>query len=304
MLPAARGERLFDRLARRYSVQEMEATTVLRRASLTVIEYRCNAGPDDTPFLEEHGSFSISYVRAGSFGYHVRGRSFELVAGSVLVGHVGDELLCTHEHAWGDECLSFQLAPELVDALGDRTEVWRTGAVPPLPELMVLGELAQSAIEGRGDVDLDEVGMLLAARFVETASGRQHEVPAAGERDRRRAVDAARWIDEHAPEPIDLERAAGEAGLSPFHFLRLFSRVLGVTPHQYLVRSRLRRAARLLADDARPITEVALDVGFGDLSNFVRTFGRAAGVSPRGFRRAARGDRTIFHDRLARHRLV
>ena len=62
--------------------------------------------------------------------------------------------------------------------------------------------------------------------------------------------------------------------------------MLGVTPHQYLVRSRLRHAARLLADDDRPITDVALDVGFGDLSNFVRTFHRAAGVSPRRFRQA------------------
>src|SRR5678815_3234455 len=89
------------------------------------------------------------------------------------------------------------------------------------------------------------------------------------------------------------------AELSPFHFLRLFSAALGVTPHQYLVRARLRRAARLLADDERPITDVAYDVGFGDLSNFVRTFHRAAGVSPRRFRRAAKGDRATLHERLA-----
>jgi AraC family transcriptional regulator len=71
-----------------------------------------------------------------------------------------------------------------------------------------------------------------------------------------------------------------------------------VTPHQYLVRSRLRHAARLLADGARSITDVAYEVGFGDLSNFVRTFHRAAGVSPRKFRHAAKGDRKIFRDRL------
>jgi AraC-like DNA-binding protein len=83
--------------------------------------------------------------------------------------------------------------------------------------------------------------------------------------------------------------------------LRVFASVLGLTPHQYLVRSRLRHAARLLADEARSITDVALDVGFGDLSNFVRTFHRAAGVSPGTFRRAARGDRKIFQDRLGTH---
>ena len=47
------------------------------------------------------------------------------------------------------------------------------------------------------------------------------------------------------------------------------------------------------------MTDIALDVGFGDLSNFVRTFRRAAGVSPGEFRRAARGDRKILQDRLA-----
>lgn len=61
-----------------------------------------------------------------------------------------------------------------------------------------------------------------------------------------------------------------------------------------MIRSRLRHAARLLADDARSITDIAFDVGFGDLSNFVRTFHRAAGVSPGGFRQAARKERK-FH---------
>jgi len=105
--------------------------------------------------------------------------------------------------------------------------------------------------------------------------------------DRRRAVEAALWIDEHSAEPITLDAGARAAGLSMFHFLRVFSRVLGVTPHQYLVRCRLRHAGRLLAENAESITDIALRVGFGDLSNFVRTFRRAAGVSPGRFRRMA-----------------
>ncbi|XYH99731.1 helix-turn-helix transcriptional regulator [Sorangium sp. So ce1128] len=278
----------------------MRVTTVLRHDAISVLDYRCSAGPGDAPFAELHRGFSVSYVRKGSFGYRVRGELFELVAGSLLVGHPGDEYMCTHDHVAGDECLSFHLAPALVEAIGARGEAFRTGGVPPLPELMVLGELAQAAAEGRSGVGLDEAGMLFAARFVEVVSGQTRRPPEAGARDRRRAVEAALWVDAHAHEPIDLESAAREAGLSAFHFLRLFARVLGVTPHQYLVRARLRRAARLLAEDTRSITDIALDVGFGDLSNFVRTFHRAAGVSPRGFRKAARGDRKLFQDRLAR----
>src|SRR3954471_14435022 len=120
----------------------MNATTLLQRRSIAVCEFRCSAGPHDAPFVEQHGGHSISFVRKGSFGCHSRGRFFELVAGSVLVGHPGDEYMCTHDHVCGDECLSFFLAPELVETIGDRTDIWQIGAAPPLPELMVLGELA------------------------------------------------------------------------------------------------------------------------------------------------------------------
>jgi AraC-like DNA-binding protein len=283
----------------------MVTRTVLRRGSVSVIDCRCSSAPAEKPLVELHGAFSVSYVRRGSFGYRIRGESFELVAGSILIGYPGDEYICTHDHhAYGDECLSFQLAPAVVEEIGQgsgtwRTGVWRTACVPPLPELMVWGELAQAAAEGSSDAGLDELGILLAARFVEVASRQKRKPLAIPARDRRRAVEAALWLDAHSHEPIDLESAAKEAGVSSFHFLRMFAKVLGVTPHQYLLRSRLRHAARLLADDARSITDVALDVGFGDISNFVRTFHRAAGVSPRSFRRAANGDRKIFQDRLA-----
>ena len=203
--------------------------------------------------------------------------------------------------ASGDECLSFFLSAELVEAIGDRTDVWRVGAAPPLPELMVLGELAQATADGRNDVGLDEIGQLFANRFVEVVSGRAQKPVPATAKDRRRAVETALWIDANSHRQINLDHAAGQAGISPFHFLRLFSSVLGVTPHQYLVRSRLRHAARRLADDDSAITDIAYDVGFGDLSNFVRTFHRAAGVSPRKFREASRGDRKILQERLALH---
>jgi AraC-like DNA-binding protein len=277
----------------------MTATTLLQRQSMSVSDFRCSAEPGDRPFAELHRCHSISYVRRGSFGCRTRGKFHELVAGSVLIGHPGDEYTCTHDHVCGDECLSFFLAPELVDAIGDGKDVWQAGSAPPLPELMVLGELAQAAADGRSDIGLDEIGQVLAGRFVEIASGRLRKAGPNAARHRRRAVETALWIDAHSHQQIDLEDAASRAAISPFHFLRLFSDVLGVTPHQYLVRSRLRHAARRLADDDSPITDIAYDVGFGDLSNFVRTFHRAAGASPLKFRQASRGMRKIFQERLA-----
>jgi AraC family transcriptional regulator len=259
------------------------ATTLSRHASLSVVDFRCNsrvAGLHDAP--------SISYVRRGSLAYRAGARAFQLVAGSILVGCPGVDYVCTHDRGGSGECISFRFAPALIDVIGDRPEVWRIACVPPLAELMVLGELAQAAADGTSDVALDEIGVLFAARLVEVVSGRKQGLSDATASDRRRAVDAALWIDAHSHQPIDLDGAAKVAELSTFHFLRVFSRALGVTPHQYLVRCRLRRAARLLADDGRSISDIALDIGFGDLSNFVRTFHRAAGLSPRGFRQLAR----------------
>ncbi len=279
----------------------MIRTTLLKHRSISVSDFRCTAGPGDKPFTEQFHCHSVSFVRKGSFGCQSRGRTFELVAGSVLVGFPGDEYVCTHDHVCGDECLSFFLEPELVEAIGGRQDAWRVGVAPPLPELMVFGELAQAAASGRNDIGLDEVGHLFASRFVDTVSGRTRQPDEVRARDRRRAVETAQWIEANSHQPIDLDAAASQAGTSAFHFLRLFAKVLGVTPHQYLVRSRLRHAARLLADEDTAITDIAYDVGFGDLSNFVRTFHRAAGVSPGVFREAARGKRKILQENEALH---
>ena len=279
----------------------MDATTLKTTPTMTISEFRCDAGPDDAPFAECRAGHSLAYVRGGSFGCRCRAGFFELVAGSVLVGAPGDEYICTHEHVSGDVCLSFHFSDEFIETVGGQNAVWQIGATPPLPELMVLGELAQSAADGNSDFGLDEVGQILAARFVEMVAGKARKSASPTARDRRRAVETALWIDENSHAEVDLEDAARQAGLSPFHFLRLFSNVLGVTPHQYLLRSRLRRAARLLTDDDIPVTDIAYDVGFGDLSNFVRTFHRAAGVSPTKFRQASRGMRKIFQEQLRLH---
>ena len=286
-------------------------TCISQSGGLAIYDYRCQIGVGAKPFVERHGRASISFVRKGSFGYRTRGRYFELVAGSVLIGRAGDEYVCSHDHVCGDECLSLQLAPELVEAIGDHESIWTVGALPPVPELMVLAELADNAAARRSSVALDEAGLLLAARFVELAGNATTAKSAASDRkpgidparDRRRAVEAALWLEEHAHQAVDLDMVSRQAGLSPFHFLRLFARVLGVTPHQYLVRCRLRHAARLLADPARSVTDVAYDVGFADLSNFVRTFRRAAGVSPRMFRKCAKGERKILQERIAAYSL-
>ena len=279
----------------------MSRATILQSDVLSVIDYHCEATTDDKPFPEVSSRHCICYVRRGSFGIHTRGKSYQLVAGSAVVFNPHDEYVCTHDHhVCDDECLSFHFTPEQLDGVGGTSADWEASGLPPLPELMVAGELAQAAAEGRSDIGLDEAGLWFTTRYLELVSGRSHKTLKASAADQRRAIDAAMWIDARSHDDIGLDDVADEANLSPFHFLRLFSNVLGVTPHQYLVRSRLKRAARLLTEEERSVTDIALDVGFADLSNFVRTFHRAAGISPGRFRAAARGERALIRERLAR----
>jgi AraC-like DNA-binding protein len=279
-------------------------TTVLQDGDVIVVDYRCEAGPADQPFAEVHQRHSISYVRRGSFGCRTHGRDFELVAGSLLIGYPGDKFTCRHDHHdHGDECLSIQVSEEFLDTLGDGRELWRAGALPPLAELVAYGELAQQAADGEIDIGLDEACLGLVTRFLRLRSEATERTAPVPRRIRGNIVSVADWIDQHCAESIDLAAAARQAQLTPYHFLRMFKRVVGVTPHQHLVRCRLRRAAQRLLEDDAPITEIAFDVGFGDLSNFVRTFHRAAGLSPRRFRELPARERNFFQDMIEAGRL-
>ncbi len=265
--------------------------------AVSVLDYRCTAHAGDVGFDEQFEHHTLAYVRKGSFGCDCEGRRFELVPGSVLVGHPGLVYRCSHEHhAGGDECLSFRFDSAVADEFSPRT-TWRLGMVPPLAAVAVWGEVAQACALGANDFGLDELGLRLAQALVQQVGPRRSRELTASASDRRRVLRAAQWIASRSAEPLRLELVAAEVSWSPYHFLRLFSRVIGLTPHQYVIRCRLAQAARHLAQGEASITQLALNVGFADLSNFVRSFGRAAGISPTQFRRLAGGEQRA---RLAR----
>src|SRR5262245_40794369 len=177
----------------------MAATTLFESASLSVYDYRCSRGPGDRPFAEMHARHSVSYVRRGSFGCRTHGRAFDLVAGALMVGRPGQEYTATHEHhACGDECLSVKLSEEVVESFSKDIAIWDVARGPPLPERMVYGELAQAAAEGRTDVGVDEAGLMLASKFANLS--RRFDSPRTTPSDRRRAVEAALWIEANSAE--------------------------------------------------------------------------------------------------------
>ena len=104
----------------------------------------------------------------------------------------------------------------------------------------------------------------------------------------RRLCRARDLIAASFSDPITLHRAASEACLSPFHFQRLFARVFGESPHDFLTRRRMDAAQNLLAAGDLPVTEVCLQIGYASIGTFSSRFAARTGQSPSAFRREAR----------------
>lgn len=103
----------------------------------------------------------------------------------------------------------------------------------------------------------------------------------------RRMLRARDAIDRAYAQPLDIPHLAGVASVSEAHFIRTFRATFGETPHRYLQRRRVERAMFLLRETKTSITDICLDVGFGSLGTFSRTFNEIVGESPTDYR--ARG---------------
>jgi len=99
------------------------------------------------------------------------------------------------------------------------------------------------------------------------------------------ARDLLRESRDPAPSIADLAR---EVGISPFHFIRQFEAVFGVTPHQFRIQARLDAARHLLATGHHSVTDVSMEVGFSSLGSFSALFTRRVGESPSAYRRRVR----------------
>ena len=90
---------------------------------------------------------------------------------------------------------------------------------------------------------------------------------------------------DHIGKPIGVEDLAAAAGISRFHFSRLFSKWYGVTPSLFLREIRMELAVRLLQTERLTVKEVACRCGFSDASYFCKVFRKETGVSPNAFRK-------------------
>jgi AraC-like DNA-binding protein len=91
--------------------------------------------------------------------------------------------------------------------------------------------------------------------------------------------DLEDYIVAHLDEPIEVAALARIAGRSPFHFIRVFARSVGMTPHRYVVHLRLQHAIELVRNGQSSLAEIAVRTGFADQSHLSRWVRRGYGVS-------------------------
>ena len=250
----------------------------------------CGAGPADPPFEEQHGRICVAIVLAGTFRYRSSCGASILAPGAVLLGNPGDCFECGHEHSVGDRCLSFHFDPEFYEGVvAEVPGAQATFESPALPAHGRRVHLLPRADVARDDpTAIEEFAYELAVSVAASSLDAPPDGCCSGA-NARRIQEVVHWIEREAARSLPLASLARQACMSPYHFLREFKRVIGMSPHQFVLAQRLRAAARRLRRTDDPVLQVAVDSGFSDLSEFNRRFRRVLGLTPSAFRRRSSG---------------
>ncbi len=141
------------------------------------------------------------------------------------------------------------------------------------------------------DILIDSLAVALSAHLLRNYTNATGiEVRPTGPVDVAAVGRAIAYIDDHPHRAISLAELAGAAGLSRFHFGRVFKRHLGVSPARYVEQTRIAQAKRLIAEARMSLAAIAQAVGFADQSHFSRRFRLHEGCTPAQFaRERARG---------------
>jgi AraC-like DNA-binding protein len=235
-----------------------------------------------------HETYVVGVVEAGCEAFVARGVRHYLPAGTLCFvnpGEVHDGEPVgggfSYRMSYPSVRLISEIAEELMGKRPRGSPVF-TSPVVQDPEGYRRFRRAHRALEGSPDrLEIDETTVSAFAYLVhrhaavDSPRGKPGTAPSAVARMRD-------LLEAHFANPIDLKQVAGAADLNPFHAIRLFRRVYGLTPHAYLTDVRVRRAEGMLRAGSPP-ADVASACGFCDQSHLNRVFKARRGVTPAVF---------------------
>lgn len=272
---------------------------------VSVLDFRCRHVEPRCLLDEEAMSAPmVVFPRRGTFFRHGPEHARFADPNSVLLFNAREPFRISYPDASGDDSTFFVVAGDLLrEILAERDPRRAEAAAPRFPVAQMLSDpdlfLAHETLfrKARADsaatvLSIEEGVLRLVERVVARASeGSSRRPPRARVAtrnahrecaERTKAILAARFR-----ERLTLSDVAREAGVSPYHLCRVFTREVGMSVHRYLNRLRLRDSLRRLADLRAPLTDLALDLGYSSHSHFTDAFRREFGVSPTAFRAEA-----------------
>jgi AraC-like DNA-binding protein len=241
-----------------------------------------------------HDAYSFGVTEAGVQAFRCRGSLRTSAAGMVMAfnpddphdGHAGDRLGFTYR--------MIHLGPELVEAILAESAGKRASAKPLFPEPVLddpalaarLSSLHRALVGGAPALRRDEA-LTAAVLAIVRRGSTPRRLPPAQPAALGRAVERARALlhDDYLAD-LTTDDLAAAAGCSRYALYRAFRATYGMGPSDYQRLLRLRAARRLIAS-GHPIVDTAVCAGFTDQAHLTRWFGRAYGITPGAYRRAA-----------------
>jgi AraC family transcriptional regulator len=242
-----------------------------------------NEAPRAFGGISAHPTIEIAWIEEGETEYSVGTQTARQRPGQVVIIPAGVEHVTRVFPGVRIKVvgLSPTVVEEVADAMNARADLQACLGEAP-PRLVALGELLYAEATERAaghEIVLDALTEAIAVQLVRASQ--VTPVPAGTRPKDLRIRRATAFIESSYAEPLSLGAMAKAAGMSRFHFSRLFEADVGVSPYRYLLDVRVSHAAALLRSGRVNVTEAALTVGFNDLGRFARAFRARYGLSPR-----------------------
>ena len=227
-------------------------------------------------------SFLIMYISKGQCNITIPGKTFTAKKGQFVL------LDCYQPHCYGsseewdalwmhfDGILARAFYEEIISAHGNAFVP--EDPIPPQQQLLKIYDIFRTSstiLEGK----LSGYITSLLNNFLFSPTENQSR-----KFSNTTVADAVSYINEHFREDLPLEQLAEKANMSQFHFTRVFTKETGVTPHQYLIMTRLSAAKYMLNSSEISIKDIAFSTGFHSESIFCTTFKKWENVTPSQYR--------------------
>jgi AraC-like DNA-binding protein len=262
-----------------------------------ILDFKCRCLECNTSKPEQSATFSISFVRTGNFLFNVFRNSLDSYNGCLLITKPGYDRTVTHVRTIPDECTIFDFTPEAyreILELYGRAKFFRSNDLHSTlllagPELEYMHFHIMQLLQARqrNKLEIDQLVIELAHTVLSniTLYRPNEKISPRLKKNHLHTVELAKaYMQDNFVQDVSLQEIAAHCHVSPFHFSRTFKSFTDRSPHQFLAAMRLKNAAILLRNTARPVADVGFASGFNSVEHFVAAFRQRYHCSPTAYR--------------------